>query len=59
MTIIARKIVVSPDARLTRDLYCDELKIMDEDGKVRDATPRDMIRISNGYRIYALGRITE
>ncbi len=51
--IVSRKVVLSIDARLTCDLFTQELKVSDSKGE-RKPTPAELTKIMNGYRLYPL-----
>lgn len=51
--IVSKKIVLTLDARLSCDLFTQELKV--DDGKVeRKPTIPELAKIMNGYKIYTL-----
>lgn len=47
----AERVVLSLDARLTRNLDCDHLLVVDETGAERVPTFSEVGRIANGYRV--------
>lgn len=52
--IVSRKITLTLDARLSCDLFTQELKIQDPKGIERKPTNAELAKILNGYRLYPL-----